>query len=60
MANRDKQVDRAREALQQKEQDDRLRAEREESERAEEAAEARAPNEGEGDGEKRSHRPEPG
>jgi hypothetical protein len=43
MANRDKQVDRAREALQQKEQDDRLRDEREDSQRPQDAAEPPRP-----------------
>jgi hypothetical protein len=49
MANRDKQVDRAREALQQKEQDDRLRDEREDSERRQEPHPPRPKRRGEGE-----------
>jgi hypothetical protein len=52
MANRDRQVDRAREALQQKEQDDRVRGEREDSQRAQEPAEPPRPKR-RGEGEKR-------
>ena len=53
MADRDKQVDRAREALQEKQEEDRLRAEAEESERAQESAEPSTPNDGDSDREKR-------
>ena len=51
MANRDKQVDRAREALQEKQEEDRLHAEREDSQRAQEAAEPPRPKR-RGEGEK--------
>ena len=50
MADRDKQVDRAREALHEKQEEDRLRTEAEESERSQEAQEARPPKEGDGEG----------
>ena len=58
MADRDKQVDRAREALHEKQEEDRLRAEAEESERSEEGQEPQEPSppkegDGDGDGEKR-------
>jgi hypothetical protein len=53
MADRDKQVNRAREALQEKQEEDRLRAETEEPERSQEAPEPRPPNEDEGDSKKR-------
>jgi hypothetical protein len=43
MADRDKQVDRAREALQEKQEEDRLRAEAEESENAERRREEAEP-----------------
>jgi hypothetical protein len=43
MANRDRQVDRAREALQEKHEEDRLRAETEESENPERAREEAEP-----------------
>ena len=50
MANRDRQVDRAREALQEKLEEDRLRAEEEESESAEREREEAEPPREEGAG----------
>jgi hypothetical protein len=49
MASRDRQVDRAREALQEKQEEDRLRAERKDSQRRQEPPEPRPKRRPEGE-----------